>query len=309
MQVLKRIGARLAKLGYLVRATCWAAVLGVIELVQHERGRRILAVLSLGALGGGFIYMKPIRTINPGEVGVRVNRVTGHVGQLHEGWAIVRAGRARAAALSAARSDLPSGALAARRRRRAVPDGRGPVASASTWRCATRSIRRASPPSPRSCPPTSGASWSSRWSTASSIAPSPSTRCARSSRPSAPRSRRRSRTELKPDSSARRHRRAQRVHRQRRPAARTIAKGLESLLAEELSAEKMRYTLELKDKQVKEAELVADAEKVKREKAAEAAGQEEIIAAKVARGGDEARAAVQGEGDRAAPARGRGGAR
>jgi len=46
MQVLKRIGARLAKVGYLIRATCWAAVLGVIELVQNERGRRILAVLG-----------------------------------------------------------------------------------------------------------------------------------------------------------------------------------------------------------------------------------------------------------------------
>jgi regulator of protease activity HflC (stomatin/prohibitin superfamily) len=56
--------------------------------------------------------------------------------------------------------------------------------------------------------------------------------------------------------------------------------GLESLLAEELSSDKMRYTLELRDKQVKEAALEADAEKVKREKAAEAAGLEEIIAAK-----------------------------
>jgi regulator of protease activity HflC (stomatin/prohibitin superfamily) len=57
-------------------------------------------------------------------------------------------------------------------------------------------------------------------------------------------------------------------------------RGMESLLAEELASEKMRYTLELKDKQVKESELVAQADKVRREKAAEAAGQEQIIAAK-----------------------------
>ncbi|MGH7961352.1 MAG: SPFH domain-containing protein, partial [Candidatus Binatia bacterium] len=50
--------------------------------------------------------------------------------------------------------------------------------------------------------------------------------------------------------------------------------GLESLLAEGLSAEKMRYTLELKDKEVKQRELEAEAEKVAREKAAEAAGNE-----------------------------------
>ena len=92
MQVLKRIGARVAKVGYLIRATLWAALLGVIELVQNERGRRILAVLSIVGVTAGFVYMKPIRTINPGEVGVRVNRVTGHIGQLHEGWAVVLPG-------------------------------------------------------------------------------------------------------------------------------------------------------------------------------------------------------------------------
>lgn len=56
--------------------------------------------------------------------------------------------------------------------------------------------------------------------------------------------------------------------------------GMEHLLAEGLAAEKMRYTLELKDKQVKESELTALAEKVRREKEAEAAAQEQIIAAR-----------------------------
>jgi regulator of protease activity HflC (stomatin/prohibitin superfamily) len=56
--------------------------------------------------------------------------------------------------------------------------------------------------------------------------------------------------------------------------------GVESLLAEELSAEKMRYTLELKEKQIKETALSSEAEKIRREKAAEAAASEEIIAAK-----------------------------
>ena len=48
-------------------------------------------------------------------------------------------------------------------------------------------------------------------------------------------------------------------------------RGMEGLLAEELATEKMRFTLELKDKRVKETELDANADKVRREVAAEAA--------------------------------------
>lgn len=57
-------------------------------------------------------------------------------------------------------------------------------------------------------------------------------------------------------------------------------RGMESLLAEELATQKMRYTLELKDRRVKETELESEAAKVRREKAAEAAAREQIIAAK-----------------------------
>jgi regulator of protease activity HflC (stomatin/prohibitin superfamily) len=57
-------------------------------------------------------------------------------------------------------------------------------------------------------------------------------------------------------------------------------RGMNGLLAEELATEKMRFTLELKDKRVKEMELDGEADKVRREKAAEAAGREQIIAAK-----------------------------
>ncbi|MDZ4252646.1 MAG: SPFH domain-containing protein [Sulfuritalea sp.] len=56
--------------------------------------------------------------------------------------------------------------------------------------------------------------------------------------------------------------------------------GMERLLAEELATEQMRYTLELKEKHVRQTELEAQAEKVRRELAAEAAGQEQVIAAK-----------------------------
>ena len=56
--------------------------------------------------------------------------------------------------------------------------------------------------------------------------------------------------------------------------------GMETLLAEGLATEKMRYTLELKEKQVKQSELEALADKVRRETSAQAAGEEQIIAAK-----------------------------
>ena len=48
----------------------------------------------------------------------------------------------------------------------------------------------------------------------------------------------------------------------------------------QLASEKMRYTLELKDKRVRETELDANADKVRREVAAEAAAREQVIAAK-----------------------------
>ncbi len=55
--------------------------------------------------------------------------------------------------------------------------------------------------------------------------------------------------------------------------------GMDRLLAEELATEKMRYTLELKSKQVQQTELEAQAEKVRRETAAAAAAREQVIAA------------------------------
>lgn len=57
-------------------------------------------------------------------------------------------------------------------------------------------------------------------------------------------------------------------------------RGMDQLLAEELASEKMRYTLELKDKRVKEVALDGEAEKTRREKTAEANAREQVIAAR-----------------------------
>ncbi|MGQ3052671.1 MAG: SPFH domain-containing protein [Roseateles sp.] len=57
-------------------------------------------------------------------------------------------------------------------------------------------------------------------------------------------------------------------------------RGMDRLLSDSLASERMRYTLEISEKQVRQTELQAAADKVRRETAAEAAGREQIIAAK-----------------------------
>jgi regulator of protease activity HflC (stomatin/prohibitin superfamily) len=56
--------------------------------------------------------------------------------------------------------------------------------------------------------------------------------------------------------------------------------GLERLLSEELETEKIGYSLQLKQAQVKQKQLENEADKVQRQTAAEAAGQEQVIAAR-----------------------------
>jgi regulator of protease activity HflC (stomatin/prohibitin superfamily) len=56
--------------------------------------------------------------------------------------------------------------------------------------------------------------------------------------------------------------------------------GMEKLLAEELETEKIRYTMQLKEAQVKQSQLEAEADKARRQGAAEAAAQEQVIAAR-----------------------------
>lgn len=60
-------------------------------------------------------------------------------------------------------------------------------------------------------------------------------------------------------------------------------RGMAEKLAEELASEKMRYTLELNEKEIKQTALVAEAQKVKRQKIAEAAALEQVIAARAQR--------------------------
>lgn len=82
----------LSKVGNLAKAMALGATLGVIEMVQTSRGRRVLAVLSLAAITVVIVLARPVRSIPPGTAAVRVNRLTGGMAILDEGWVIVLPG-------------------------------------------------------------------------------------------------------------------------------------------------------------------------------------------------------------------------
>jgi len=276
--MIKAIGHGVKKVGYLVRATALAAVLGVIELVQNPRGRRLLGVLVLGALTAALVLARPIRSVAPGEAAVRVNRLTGGVDVLDEGWAVVIPGLHEF-------------------RRYPLHDQvyRPTDAARVAGTGAFQSIEGLS----------IGIDVSVRWA----LEPDHMSQAARL-RPDTVEG-----ELVQPTVDGILHRTfAQHTVREifatQRGAiqkaiedelraalgkdgitVKTVAiggvdlpaqykSGLEAVLTEELAAEKMRYTLELKEKAIKQAELEADADKVRREKAAEAAGQEAVIAAK-----------------------------
>ena len=276
--VLKTVYGWLKKIGYLAKATALAAVLGVIELVQSKRGRRVLGLCLVGALATLFVLARPIRSIPPGEAAVRVNRITGGVTVLDEGWAVVLPG------IHEFRT-YPLHDQVYRPADAAKVSGSGAYQSSEGL--------------------TIGIDVSVRWA----LDPDHMTAAERL-RPE------RLEAELvSPTVDAVLHKTfaqhtvreifaTQRAQIQKAIQdelakamdadgilVKTVAigsvdlpaqykQGLEALLTEELSADKMRFTLELKEKEIKQAELEGAADEVRREKAAEAAGQEQVIAAK-----------------------------
>jgi len=85
MTALKK---NLSKLGNLAKATCLAATLGVIEMIQTSKGRRTLGVIALVAITAGVVIARPVRSIPAGTAAVRVNRLTGGMSILDEGWCV-----------------------------------------------------------------------------------------------------------------------------------------------------------------------------------------------------------------------------
>jgi regulator of protease activity HflC (stomatin/prohibitin superfamily) len=270
--------SKLKRIGYLIKATALACVLGVIEMVQTQRGRRVLGALTLVAVVGGLVLARPIRAVPLGEAAVRVNRLTGGVTILDEGWVVVLPGLHEF-------------------RRYPLHDQvyRPEDAGHASGTGAFQSVEGLS----------IGIDVSVRWA----LDPERMSQAARL-RPD------QIGDELvKPTVDGALHstfaqHTVREIFASERPAIQkaiedglraSLAKegviikavaigsidlpekykaGLEALLSEELSTEKMRYTLELKEKNIKQTELEAEADKVRRQKAAEATGDEQVIAAK-----------------------------
>ena len=276
--IFGKLKSGILRVGYLGKAMVLAALLGVIELVQNAKGRRFLGVLMLVALAGGFVIARPIRSIAAGEAAVRVNKLTGSVTVLDEGWAL----------------DLP---FIHQLRTYPLHDQvyRPADAAKSTGAGAFQSGEGL----------TLGVDVAVRWA----LDPEKMSHAARL-RPDDV-----GEEVVRPTVDGALHR-AFALHSVREIFAtqrgaiqkgledelrtalasegvviKSVAigsvdlptqykAGLEALLEEELASDKMKYTLELKEKGIKQSELEADADKIRREKAAEAAGEEQVIAAK-----------------------------
>jgi regulator of protease activity HflC (stomatin/prohibitin superfamily) len=278
MTFLRSIGGFFVRLGILVRASLLAVTLGILETFGSARGRRALALLTLGGVGVFAVLAHPVRSVPPGAVGVRSNRFSGALAVEREGVAVLlpivhdfRLYDLRDRVYHPARS--------------ARADGEAPFQSVEGLSLGVDVAVRYALDADR----------------IDSVARRlPADVGAELVEPIVDGVLHRIFAEhtVREVFSTKRMEIQKAVEEELRPLLakdgvlvrsvfignvdlpKEYRAGLEALLTEELSAEKMRFTLELKEKQVKQSALEAEAEKARREKAAEAAGEEEVIAAK-----------------------------
>ncbi|MBW2732890.1 MAG: prohibitin family protein [Deltaproteobacteria bacterium] len=278
MKVLRAVGRALARMSYYLRATGWALLLGWIETLTSRRGRRALTLLLVAGLGVGLVLSQPVRSIDPGELGLRTNRITGGVHRLGEGWALVLP-------LVHRLERLPLRDQVYRPKKSTHAKGAAPFQSFEGLSLGVDvSVRYALDPE--------------RVAKLSVALPKDLGKSLIEPVIDGVLHRTFSRHTVRDIFSAKRTEIEKKI---RDDLALLLAKdgvivrdvflgnvdlpadyrkGLESLLAEDLRAEKMRYTLKLKAKQVEQTALEAQAEAVRREKAAEATAKEQIIAAR-----------------------------
>jgi len=278
MDLKQRCKQIVTRIYVFVRAAMAAVVLGMIETFGSPRGRRLLAV---GAMIGSALLLvlrPPVRVVAPGEVGVRINRLTGNISVLSEGPAMV----------------LP---LLQELRRFPLRDQiYKPAASASAEGAAPfQTVEGLSV----------GVSVAVRYAIDRDRAADIAKRLPANigqelvepvidgvlHRSLAKHTVREIFTEKRVEIQQDIEQELRALLAKDGIALRSLfighvdlpekyRTGMEGLLAEELATEKMRFTLQLKEKQVTEKSLEADAAKIQRQKAAEAAASEELIAAK-----------------------------
>jgi regulator of protease activity HflC (stomatin/prohibitin superfamily) len=276
--LFSKLQTGLSRIGNLLKATALACVLGVIEMVQTQRGRRVLGALTLVAVVVGTLVTRPIRSVPPGEAAVRVNRLTGGVTILDEGWIVVVPG------IHEFRR-YPLHDQVYRPADAAHAGGSGAFQSVEGLSIGVDvSVRWALDPERMS----QAARLRPEQIGAELVAPTVDGALHGAFAQHSVR-------EIFATQRAAIQKGLEDDLRQALARDGVVVKavvigsidlpekykaGLEALLSEELAADKMRFTLELKEKSIKATELDAEADKVRREKAAEAAGAEQVIAAK-----------------------------
>ncbi|HEY3359365.1 MAG TPA: SPFH domain-containing protein [Polyangia bacterium] len=276
--VFRSFKQALVRVGVLARAAGAAVTLGFIETITTTRGRRLLVGLAIVGVVVWMVVSPPVRAVGPGEVGLRVNRITGAITVMPEGPGLVVPGihalkrvSIRDRVYRAARSSRASGEAPFQTVEGlsvgvevAIRYGVDPARIATIARSLPEDIGR------------------------DLIEPVVDGILHRTF----------ARHTVREVFSGKRTEIEQALETELRQTlgptgvlVRAVylgsvdlppeyRKGLEGLLAEELAADKMRFTLALKEKAIQETTLQAEADKAKREKAAEAAALEEIIAAR-----------------------------
>jgi regulator of protease activity HflC (stomatin/prohibitin superfamily) len=268
---MKKIIGFLKRIGYLTKACAWAVLLGVIEMVTTRRGRRILAVVGIVGAGTLFVLARPIRGIGPGEIGVRTNRMTGGVSLLGEGWGWVLPGVHELRSYSL-RDQVYHPAVAELQSVEGLTIGVDVAVRYALDPQGIPAVARKLPTdvSRELVEPVIGGVLHRTFAqhTVREIFATQRGAIEKA---------------VTDDLTALLGHdgvivRGVAIGQVKLPES--YRAGLEAVLAEELAAEKMRYTLELEEKKIKETELEAQADKVRRQTAAEAAGAEQVIAAK-----------------------------
>jgi regulator of protease activity HflC (stomatin/prohibitin superfamily) len=260
------------------RAGAAAVALGLIETFGSPRGRRILAMVAIVGAVALLVLRPPVQVVPPGEVGVRINRLSGGIGLLAEGPAVM-------VPLVHEMRRYPLRDQVYRPRDSASADGAAPFQSVEGLSVGVAvTVRYALDPDrvgevAKRLPADVGKDL---------IEPVVDGVLHRALAKHTVR-------EIFTDKRVEIQSDAEQELRALLAKDGIVVKtlflghvdlpqqyraGLEGMLAEELATEKMRYTLQLKEKQVQETSLQGDADKIKREKAAEAAASEEIIAAR-----------------------------